>query len=107
MKATNAAPLDSPENSESIAGDGTVRADSPRGPQRPELKIEKIAPPNATLNQPMVYTIVIRNVGDSAANAVVVEDQIPMGTKLSGTIPRAELTGKKLIWRLGASSRGT
>ena len=106
LKTTNATPLDSHENSESVAGDGIVRADAPRGPQRPELKIEKIAPPNATLNQPMVYTIVIRNVGDSAANAVVVEDQIPMGTKLSGTIPRAELTGKKLIWRLGTIKPG-
>lgn len=106
LKTTNAAPLNTQENGESIAGDGTVRADAPRGPQRPELKIEKIAPPNATLNQPMVYTIVIRNVGDSAANAVVVEDQIPMGTKLSGTIPRAELTGKKLIWRLGTIKPG-
>ena len=106
LKSTNAAPLETQEQGESVAGDGTVRADAPRGPQRPELKIEKIAPPNATLNQPMVYTIVIRNVGDSAANAVVVEDQIPMGTKLSGTIPRAELTGKKLIWRLGAIKPG-
>lgn len=106
LKATNAAPLDSQENAESIAGDGTVRADSPRGPQRPELKIEKIAPPNATLNQPMVYTIVIRNVGDSAANSVVVEDQIPMGTKLSGTIPRAILEGKKLKWQLGTIKPG-
>ncbi len=106
LKSTNAAPLETQEHGESVAGDGTVRSDAPRGPQRPELKIEKIAPPNATLNQPMVYTIVIRNVGDSAANAVVVEDQIPMGTKLSGTIPRAELTGKKLIWRLGAIKPG-
>ena len=106
FKPQSAAPIETPENGESIAGDGTVRADAPRGPQRPELKIEKIAPPNATLNQPMVYTIVIRNVGDSAANAVVVEDQIPMGTKLSGTIPRAELTGKKLIWRLGTIKPG-
>lgn len=106
LKATNAAPLDSQDNAESIAGDGTVRADSPRGPQRPELKIEKIAPPNATLNQPMVYTIVIRNVGDSAANSVVVEDQIPMGTKLSGTIPRAILEGKKLKWQLGTIKPG-
>ncbi len=106
LKSPNASPLETQEHGESIAGDGTVRADSPRGPQRPELKIEKIAPPNATLNQPMVYTIVIRNVGDSAANAVVVEDQIPMGTKLSGTIPRAELTGKKLIWRLGTIKPG-
>ena len=105
LKAMNAAPLGSQED-ESFAGDGIVRADAPRGPQRPELKIEKIAPPNATLNQPMVYTIVIRNVGDSAANSVVVEDQVPMGTKLSGTIPRAEMTGKKLIWRLGAIKPG-
>ncbi|TXT26319.1 MAG: hypothetical protein FD138_2867, partial [Planctomycetota bacterium] len=106
LKSTNASPLELSEHGESVAGDGTLRADAPRGPQRPELKIEKIAPPNATLNQPMVYTIVIRNVGDSAANAVVVEDQIPMGTKLSGTIPRAELTGKKLIWRLGTIKPG-
>ncbi len=104
LKTTSAAPLDA--NAESITGDGTVRADAPRGPQRPELKIEKIAPPNATLNQPMVYTIVIRNIGESAANSVLVEDQVPMGTKLSGTIPRAELTGKKLIWRLGTIKPG-
>ncbi len=104
LKTTTAAPVE--VNPESFTGDGTVRADAPRGPQRPELKIEKIAPPNATLNQPMVYTIVIRNIGESTANAVVVEDQVPMGTKLSGTIPRAELTGKKLIWRLGTVKPG-
>ncbi len=104
LKPVAAAPLD--PNAESIIGEGTIRADAPHGPQRPELKIEKIAPPNAALNQPMVYTIVIRNVGESSANAVVVEDQIPMGTKLSGTIPRAELTGKKLIWRLGTIKPG-
>ena len=79
LQTTTAAPLE--ENPESFTGDGTVRADAPRGPQRPELKIEKIAPPNATLNQPMVYTIVIRNIGESAANAVVVEDQVPMGNE--------------------------
>jgi uncharacterized repeat protein (TIGR01451 family) len=104
LKPTAAAPVDT--NTELLTGEGTVRADTPRGPQRPELKIEKIAPPNATLNQPMVYTIMIRNIGESAAHAVVVEDQVPMGTKLSGTIPRAELTGKKLIWRLGTIKPG-
>jgi uncharacterized repeat protein (TIGR01451 family) len=54
----------------------------------------------------MVYTIVIRNVGDSAANSVVVEDEIPKGTNLTGTIPRAELTGKKLLWKLGTIKPG-
>ncbi len=103
LRSTSASPI---AGDEKISGDGTVHADAPRGPQRPELKIEKVAPPNATLGQPMVYTIVIRNVGESAANSVVVEDQIPKGTSLSGTIPRAELTGKKLIWRLGTIKPG-
>jgi uncharacterized repeat protein (TIGR01451 family) len=48
----------------------------------------------------------VRNIGQSAARDVVVEDRIPKGTKLSGTIPRAELTGKKLIWRIGTLGAG-
>lgn len=103
LKPLTAAPIDGDEK---VVGEGTVHADSPRGPQRPELKIEKVAPPNATLGQAMVYTIVIRNIGESVAHAVVVEDQVPKGTTLSGTIPRAELTGKKLLWRLGTIKSG-
>jgi uncharacterized repeat protein (TIGR01451 family) len=82
-------------------GDGTISEQSPLGPQRPQLNIEKIAPPNALIGQSLVYSILVKNVGTSEARDVVVEDRIPKGTKLSGTIPRAELTGKKLIWRIG------
>ncbi|HEV7998434.1 MAG TPA: hypothetical protein VGP63_01060 [Planctomycetaceae bacterium] len=87
-------------------GDGTVGDAAPLGPQRPQLNIEKIAPSNALLGQPLIYAIVVKNVGQSAARDVVVEDRIPKGTKLSGTIPRAELTGKKLIWRIGTLGAG-
>jgi uncharacterized repeat protein (TIGR01451 family) len=106
INTAQALPIELPDPDAPVAGEGTVRNDAPRGPQRPELKIEKIAPPNATLHQPMIYTIVIRNIGDSAANSVVVEDEIPKGTNLTGTIPRAELTGKKLIWKLGTIKPG-
>jgi uncharacterized repeat protein (TIGR01451 family) len=82
-------------------GDGTVGEQAPLGPQRPQLNIEKIAPQNALLGQPLIYSILVKNVGNSEAHDVVVEDRIPKGTKLSGTIPRAELTGKKLVWRIG------
>jgi uncharacterized repeat protein (TIGR01451 family) len=87
-------------------GDGTVGDAAPLGPQRPQLNIEKIAPPNALLGQPLIYSILVKNVGQSAARDVVIEDRIPKGTKLSGTIPRAELTGKKLIWRIGTLGGG-
>ncbi len=94
------------EGAADFQGDGTVGESAALGPQRPQLNIEKIAPQNALLGQPLIYAIVVRNVGQSAARDVVVEDRIPKGTKLSGTIPRAELTGKKLIWRLGTLAAG-
>ncbi len=56
---------------------------------------------NALIGQPLIYSILVKNVGTSEAHDVVVEDRIPKGTKLSGTIPRAELTGKRLVWRIG------
>jgi uncharacterized repeat protein (TIGR01451 family) len=95
-----------PEPKADFQGDGTVGEQAPLGPQRPQLNIEKIAPQNALIGQPLIYTILVKNVGNSAAHDVVVEDRIPKGTKLSGTIPRAELTGKKLIWRFGTLRPG-
>lgn len=87
-------------------GDGVVSSTTPKGPQRPQLKIEKQAPPNAVIGQPLVYNIIIKNLGETAAHDVVVEDRIPKGTELSGTIPRAELVDKTLVWKLGAMQPG-
>lgn len=84
----------------------TVAGLSPSGPQQPKLKIEKTAPPKAVLNQPMIYNIVVRNVGANAAHQVIVEDQVPEGTTLTGTIPRGEIANNRLIWRLGILNPG-
>jgi uncharacterized repeat protein (TIGR01451 family) len=97
---------DSPGGATDFQGDGTIGDTAPLGPQRPQLNIEKVAPQNALIGQPLIYSILVKNVGQSSARDVVVEDRIPKGTKLSGTIPRAELTGKKLIWRLGTLGAG-
>jgi uncharacterized repeat protein (TIGR01451 family) len=53
-----------------------------------------------------VYAIRVSNVGRSAAHDVIVEDRIPRGTTLDGTIPRAEMTDKRLLWRLGTIEPG-
>jgi uncharacterized repeat protein (TIGR01451 family) len=99
--APPAAPALHAEASADVEGDGTVTEQAPLGPQRPQLNIEKVAPSNALIGQPLVYSILVKNVGSSEAHDVVVEDRIPKGTKLTGTIPRAERTGKRLIWRIG------
>lgn len=80
-------------------GDGEVTKQTPRGVQEPRLTIEKLAPPTATLGQPVVYSVVIKNVGGSPATNVVVEDRIPKGSRLVGTAPQAEMVEKRLVWR--------
>ena len=90
-----------PPTNDDLAGDATIDANSPRGPQRPQLNIVKQAPPNAVLGQSMIYSIVVKNVGNSSAAQVTVEDHIPRGTKLTGTIPQAEMYKKTLVWKLG------
>lgn len=101
----DAAPL-SPQGDEGLIGEATIDSSSPGGSLKPQLKIEKIAPGNAVLGKPLVYSIVIQNVGTANAQQVVVSDHIPRGTRLTGTIPQAELDDKQLIWRLGTIEPG-
>ncbi len=91
-----------------LSGTGTLDGSAPTGPQRPELQIVKDAPPNAVLNQPLVYKIRIKNIGQSPAHQVIVEDSIPRGSELKGTIPEAELDVRTnhLIWKLGTIKPG-
>lgn len=89
-----------------LLGDGTVTPSSPRGVQQARLTIEKVAPQQATLGEPLVYSVIIKNVGGNDAHHVVVEDRIPKGTELTGTAPRAEMVDKKLIWRIGTLKSG-
>lgn len=72
----------------------------------PKMTIEKMAPPEAVLGQPFIYHVLVKNIGTTAAQEVVVEDRIPKGAKLTGTIPRAEQINDRIIWRLGPMGPG-
>jgi uncharacterized repeat protein (TIGR01451 family) len=68
---------------------------------KPDVTIRKVAPAEATIGDALIYSIVISNNGETNASEVIVEDRIPTGCKLVGTIPQAELIGSKILWRLG------
>ncbi len=74
--------------------------------QSPKMTIQKLAPPEAVLGQPFIYHVLVKNTGSTSAQDVVVEDRIPQGAKLTGTIPRAEQIKDRIIWRLGAMDPG-
>ncbi|MDG2360534.1 MAG: hypothetical protein P8M20_12855 [Planctomycetaceae bacterium] len=67
----------------------------------PDVTIRKVAPAEAMIGDPLIYSIEISNNGETNASEVIVEDRIPTGCKLVGTIPQAELIGSKILWRLG------
>ena len=75
--------------------------------QSPKMTIQKMAPPEAVLGQPFIYHVLVKNTGTTSAQEVVVEDRIPKGAKLTGTIPRAEQMKDRIIWRLGEMDPGT
>jgi uncharacterized repeat protein (TIGR01451 family) len=87
-----------------LIGSGTVSSDVVNSSQRPQLQINKVMPQSAVLGKPLVYQIVVTNIGNGRAREVVVEDQVPRGCELHGTIPQAQL-GKdqkdRLVWNLG------
>ena len=89
-----------------VTGDATIPVNGPEPSLRPELTIEKIAPGEATLDQPMVYSINVENRGQATAAELVVEDRVPKGCQLVGTRPQAVMVGTKLIWRLGRLPAG-
>ena len=87
-------------------GEGTLTDGAPRGTQQPELTIEKVAPQAANVGEPLIYAIRVRNAGNSTAHDVLIEDRVPRGTELDGTIPQAELIQGRLVWRLGEMEPG-
>ena len=55
----------------------------------------------------MIYQIHVRNVGHNTAHQVVVEDVVPDGVKIDGSIPQALLKdSNRLIWKLGTLAAG-
>lgn len=106
--APGKAPASRPEP-EDEAGFGKPPAKSPAaGPPalRPQVTIEKVAPSEAALGKPMVYHIHVRNQGEIAARSVVVEDTVPKDVTIDGSIPQAELDGRRLLWKLGTLEPG-
>jgi uncharacterized repeat protein (TIGR01451 family) len=91
-----------------LNGAGTIDRNVQTGPAQPQLTILKQAPKEAVVGQDLEYSILVKNIGRSAAHNVVVEDLIPRGSKCTGTIPKAEsqLEKKNLIWKLGTLAAG-
>ena len=76
------------------------------GTQSPSLTIQKLAPPEIQVGKRCTFAIRVQNTGQRTAQNVQIHDEIPLGTELVGTVPRAAVTGSKVVWDMGTLSVG-
>jgi uncharacterized repeat protein (TIGR01451 family) len=76
------------------------------GAQTPSLTILKLAPPEIQVGKRCTFGIRVQNTGQRTAQNVQVYDEIPLGTELVGTAPRASVSGGKVVWDIGTLSVG-
>lgn len=93
----------------SVAGGaGRPGAQELEGVQSPALSIQKIPPINVRVGQPATFSIKVRNTGQVPADRVLIRDEVPMGTTLVDTNPRAASTTADggILWELGSLRPG-
>lgn len=76
------------------------------GAQTPALTILKLAPPEIQVGKRCTFGIRVQNTGQRTAQNVQIHDEVPLGTELVGTAPRASVSGGKIVWDIGTLSVG-
>lgn len=76
------------------------------GAQSPSITIQKISPEEIQVGKRCTFAIKIQNTGQRTAQNVQIHDEIPLGTELVGTAPRASVSGSNVVWELGTLSVG-
>lgn len=76
------------------------------GAQSPTITIQKLAPEQIQVGKRCTFAIRVQNSGQRTAQNVQIRDEIPLGTELVGTAPRANVSGGQIVWDLGTLSPG-
>jgi len=88
-------------------GTGTPGNRQLEGAQTPQLTIEKSAPAEIQVGKTARFQVKVRNTGQIAAHGVEIHDEIPKGTRLIKTTPRATRGVRgELVWSVGTMKPG-
>ncbi|WP_425617724.1 hypothetical protein NA78x_001409 [Anatilimnocola sp. NA78] len=101
-----ASPRDALSRSEAT-GQGTPGERHFEGAQTPALTLEKVAPAEIQVGKLATFELHVKNVGQIAAQNVIVTDHIPRGTQLVEAKPQFQRASDgSLIWPLGTMQAG-
>ncbi|GJM26488.1 MAG: hypothetical protein DHS20C16_29030 [Phycisphaerae bacterium] len=72
----------------------------------PNVTITKTCPGLRYLGRDATFDITITNTGDTAANNVVVTDNVPVGISFTGADNGGVREGNRIVWRVGSLDAG-
>ena len=78
----------------------------PAGNATPQVAIEKRGPAQLRSNEPLQFSIIVRNVGSTPASQVRVEDEIPAGTRITFADPQPVLQNDRAVWVIPSLAPG-
>jgi uncharacterized repeat protein (TIGR01451 family) len=76
------------------------------GLQAPTITIQKLAPPEIQVGKKATFAVRVQNNSQRTAHNVQVVDEVPLGTQLVGTAPKANVSGAQVVWDLGTLGGG-
>jgi uncharacterized repeat protein (TIGR01451 family) len=66
----------------------------------PAVTVDRTGPSEARAGEPFTYEIVLRNVGPTPAARVLLEDNLPPGTRVLAAQPPPHVEGTRLLWQV-------
>lgn len=97
---------DNYNGAEGVEGTGKPGERALEGLQNSALVIQKFAPPEIQVGKSAKFAVQVRNTGSQTAEGVVIRDEVPAGTQVINTTPKASQEGNFLVWELGKLSTG-
>ncbi len=91
---------------ETVAGAGRPGELTLEGVQSPALTLQKLAPVEIQVGKPCMFQVRVQNASQRTLHNVQIIDEVPLGTQLIGTAPKAMVAAGKLSWDLGTLSPG-
>jgi uncharacterized repeat protein (TIGR01451 family) len=76
------------------------------GIQNPAITIQKLAPSEIQVGKKCMIAVRVQNNSQQSAHNVQIRDDVPFGTQLLGTAPKAAVSGSQVVWDIGTLSPG-
>lgn len=87
-------------------GSGQPGSRDLEGLQSPAITIQKQTPTEIQVGRPCNFAVRVQNNSKQTVQGVQVHDEVPLGTQLVGTAPKAQVSGSRVQWDLGPMAPG-